>query len=76
MKLGCKPHIEVSEVCVDEYEGILIPGGEEVQLKDAKSLFSVIRQFHEQEKLVAAICAGPYALAKAGLFKGFLILRL
>ena len=32
--------------------------------------FSVIRQFHEQEKLVAAICAAPYALAKAGLFKG------
>ena len=38
-------------------------------MKDAEGLFSVIRQFHEQEKLVAAICAGPYALAKAGLFK-------
>ncbi|AMR03802.1 MULTISPECIES: DJ-1/PfpI family protein [Bacillus] len=67
--LQVQPHIEVSEVRVDEYEGILIPGGEEVQLKDAKPLFSIIRQFHEQEKLVAAICAGPYALAKAGLFK-------
>ena len=38
-------------------------------MEDAEVLFSVIRQFHEQEKLVAAICAGPYALAKAGLFK-------
>ncbi|PEW65855.1 glutamine amidotransferase [Bacillus cereus] len=68
--LQVQPHIEVSEVRVDEYEGILIPGGEEGQLEDAKPLFSIIRQFHEQEKLVAAICAGPYALAKAGLFKG------
>ena len=39
------PHIEVSEVCVDEYEGILIPGGEEVQLKDAKSLFQLFVNF-------------------------------
>lgn len=68
--LQVKPHMELSEVRVDEYEGILIPGGEEVQLKDAKALFSIIHQFYEQEKLVAAICAGPYALAKAGLFKG------
>ncbi|MCU5697677.1 DJ-1/PfpI family protein [Bacillus cereus] len=68
--LQVQPHIEVSEARVDEYEGILIPSGEEGQLEDAKPLFSIIRQFHEQEKLVAAICAGPYALAKAGLFKG------
>ncbi|MGN4424940.1 DJ-1/PfpI family protein [Bacillus cereus group sp. MYBK30-1] len=67
--LQVQPHIELNEVCVEEFEGILIPGGDEVYLKDAELLFSVIRQFHEQEKLVAAICAGPYALAKAGLFK-------
>ncbi|EJQ49583.1 Uncharacterized protein BWINRASL_03428 [Bacillus mycoides] len=67
--LQVQPHIELSEVHVEEYEGILIPGGEEVHLKDAELLFSIIRQFSEQEKLVAAICAGPYALARAGLFK-------
>lgn len=67
--LQVQPHIELREVRVEEYEGIIIPGGDEVQMKDAEGLFSVVRQFHEQEKLVAAICAGPYALAKAGLFK-------
>ncbi|MDM5194683.1 DJ-1/PfpI family protein [Bacillus hominis] len=67
--LRIQPHIDLSEVSVEEYEGILIPGGEEVQLKGAEPLFSIIRQFHEQEKLVAAICAGPYALARAGLLK-------
>ncbi|EJS70519.1 MULTISPECIES: DJ-1/PfpI family protein [Bacillus] len=68
--LQVQPHIELSEVRVDEYEGIIIPGGDAVHMKDADILFSVIRQFSEKEKLVAAICAGPYALARAGLFKG------
>ncbi|EEM27824.1 4-methyl-5(B-hydroxyethyl)-thiazole monophosphate biosynthesis enzyme [Bacillus thuringiensis serovar thuringiensis str. T01001] len=67
--LQVQPHIELREVHVEEYEGIIIPGGDAIHMKDAEGLFSVIRQFHEQEKLVAAICAGPYALAKAGLFK-------
>ncbi|MGV3289478.1 DJ-1/PfpI family protein [Bacillus wiedmannii] len=67
--LQVQPHIELSEVCVEEYEGIIIPGGDAIHMRDAEELFTVIRQFHEQEKLVAAICAGPYALAKAGLFK-------
>lgn len=43
--LQVQPHIEVSEVRVDEYEGILIPGGEEVQLKDAKPLFQSFVNF-------------------------------
>ncbi|KAB2460638.1 glutamine amidotransferase [Bacillus sp. CH126_4D] len=67
--LQVQPHIELSEVFVEEYEGIIIPGGDAVHMKDADILFSVIRQFSEKEKLVAAICAGPYALARAGLFK-------
>ncbi|MDM5234713.1 DJ-1/PfpI family protein [Bacillus cereus] len=68
--LRVQPHMELSEVRVEEYEGILIPGGDAVHMKDAEVLFSIIRRFSEQEKLVAAICAGPYALARAGLFEG------
>ncbi|MBG0964540.1 DJ-1/PfpI family protein [Bacillus sp. SRB1LM] len=67
--LQVQPHIELREVRVEEYEGIIIPGGDAIHMKEAEGLFSVISQFHEQEKLVAAICAGPYALARAGLFK-------
>ncbi|QWG46007.1 glutamine amidotransferase [Bacillus mycoides] len=67
--LQVQPHIELNEVRVEEYEGILIPGGDAIHMKEAELLFSVIRQFSEKEKLVAAICAGPYALARAGLFK-------
>ena len=37
-------------------------------MKDAEGLFSH-PSVSRTRKLVAAICAGPYALAKAGLFK-------
>ena len=67
--LQVQPHIEVSEVRVDEYEGTYSRWRRST-VERCEISFSVIRQFHEQEKLVAAICAGPYALAKAGLFKG------
>ena len=67
--LQVQPHIELSEVRVEEYEEIIIPGGDAIHMKEAEVLFSVIRQFQEQKKLVAAICAGPYALAQAGLCK-------
>lgn len=46
--LQVQTHIELSEVRVDEYEGIIIPGGDEVHIKDADILFSVIRQFSEK----------------------------
>lgn len=69
--LQVQPHIELNEVRVEEYEGIIIPGGDAIHMKDAEVLFSVIRQFHEQEKLVAAIYAsayGDYGLPKIRLF--------
>ena len=47
--LQVQPHIELGEVRVEEYEGIIIPGGDAIHMEDAEVLFSVIRQFHEQE---------------------------
>lgn len=47
--LQVQPHIELREVRVEEYEGIIIPGGDAIHMKDAAGLFSVIRQFHEQD---------------------------
>ena len=49
--LQVQPHIELSEVRVEEYEGIIIPGGDEIHMKEAKLLFSVIRQFSGARKI-------------------------
>lgn len=47
--LQVQSHIDLSEVRVEEYEGIIIPGGGAIHMKEAEVLFSVIRQFQEQK---------------------------
>lgn len=42
-----------------DYEALVIPGGEPYPLFENQSLIQLIRSFHEQNKLIAAICAGP-----------------
>jgi len=59
-------------VRVDEYDFLIIPGGPYVgkivdQDQDIKNLAI---QFHQKEKLIAAICAGPRFLGQAGLLDG------
>lgn len=39
--LQVQPHIELNEVRVEEYEGILIPGGDEIHMKEAELLFQL-----------------------------------
>ncbi len=45
-----------------------VPGAE--NLSNHKGLTNLVRQFLEQDKYVAAICAGPMVLGKQGLLKG------
>jgi len=46
-------------------EGLIIPGG--FRHDDCKDLYALIRMLHKQERLLAAICAGPIFLARAGI---------
>lgn len=47
--LQVQPHIELSEVRVEEYEGIIIPGGDEIHMKEAKLLFQLFVNFLSKE---------------------------
>lgn len=64
------PHLMYQQVDPSEYEGIIIPGGDLIHVKDTYSLFDVTKTMHEQNKLTAAICSGPYVLARAGVLEG------
>jgi putative intracellular protease/amidase len=46
-------------------EGLLIPGG--FRHDDCEDLFALINMLHKQQKLLAAICAAPVFLARAGI---------
>lgn len=66
-----KPDINLSEVKIENYDAIVISGGNGAQvLFDNTDLHKIVQDFYKQNKLVAAICISPAILAKAGLLNG------
>ena len=57
---------------IKEYDGIVIPGGlpGATNLRDDARVIEIVQQFNLEHKLIAAICAGPISLGKAGLSEG------
>ncbi|MBY9003068.1 MAG: DJ-1/PfpI family protein [Candidatus Lokiarchaeota archaeon] len=63
------PDKSLSEInSTKNIEGLIIPGGGTRIFKP--ELGKLIKQLNEEKKLLAAICAGPEFLAKAGILKG------
>lgn len=51
-----------------QYDGVVLPGGPGSRLlRDHKQVIEILQAFAEEDKLVAAICAAPMALERAGL---------
>ncbi|OBH58830.1 peptidase C56 [Mycobacterium colombiense] len=63
---------KVSEASVDEYDGLVLPGGtvNPDKLRMDSSAVSFVRDFVGSGKPVAAICHGPWTLAEAGVAVG------
>ncbi|MGC2653083.1 MAG: type 1 glutamine amidotransferase domain-containing protein [Mycobacterium sp.] len=63
---------EVSKVSVDDYDGLVLPGGtvNPDKLRLDSSAVSFVRDFVGSGKPVAAICHGPWTLVEAGVAKG------
>jgi len=55
----------VKDVLNEEVEGLLIPGGWNGEIRP--ELMELIQSLNSTKKLLAAICAGPRFLAKAGV---------
>lgn len=62
----------ISDVALEEYDGILIPGGSVGvdNLRACPEVLAAIRQCMDADKFVFAICAGPMVLNDAGVLKG------
>lgn len=66
--LMIQPHICVDELVTEEYTALIIPGAADAaSVMDEASVHQMIRDMDGQKKLIAAICAGPIILAKAGV---------
>lgn len=56
---------------MDDYDMIVIPGGAGAwTLRDDDRVISLIQDYDHEGKFVAAICAGPMTLGKAGIIHG------
>lgn len=67
------PEAQLSEISVDEYDALAIPGGFEEAgfYQDAyhEDFVKIIRQFHDSGKIIASICVGALPLGKSGILK-------
>lgn len=61
----------ISEVNPDEYDGIILPGGNPgyINLGRTAKLIEILKKMDSQGKLIAAICGSPAVLAKAGVLE-------
>jgi protease I len=56
----------------DHYDAVILPGGFESpdRLRMREEVKTFVRQMHQQGKLIAAICHGPWIAISAGIVKG------
>ena len=64
--------LTVDEVEVDDYDALLLPGGQinPDKLRMEDGVLDILRGFAESQKPIAAICHAPWLLVEAGLAKG------
>lgn len=63
--------LSVEEVDPAAYDLLILPGGKApAALRNETRVLTLIRQFYEADKPIAAICHGPQLLISAGVLKG------
>src|SRR5256714_7519329 len=62
----------VEEASVDDYDGLLVPGGvgNPDQLRGDENAVNFVRDFAASKKPMAVICHGPWVLVEAGVVRG------
>ena len=62
---------KLSEIDGKEYDGIVLPGGipGATNLRDNTEVVKLVKELNYKGKLVAAICAAPIVLEKAGVIE-------
>ncbi|AKA70349.1 DJ-1 family glyoxalase III [Clostridium scatologenes] len=62
----------LEKVDVNKYDAVVIPGGMPgaSNLRDSEKVIELVKKFNKENKIVAAICAGPIVLGRAGVLDG------
>ena len=65
-----KTQLSYNDVMVDDYQIVLVPGGDPYEVIENNDLFRILQESDKNNLLIGAICAAPLLLAKAGILKG------
>jgi len=69
--IDVKSDLAPKEVNIDEYEGVIVPGGRAPDgMRLNKSLVQLVKDASHKRKVVAAICHGVQLLIEADVVKG------
>lgn len=67
----CVSDARIDNVSVKDFDGLLCPGGfMPDKLRRDADVLQLVRQFHEQGKLIAAICHGGWIPISANVYHG------
>ena len=67
-----RPTIDTKDLKAADYDLVVLPGGFEApdRLRIRKEVLSFVKGMYENNKVVAAICHGPWICISAGILKG------
>lgn len=59
----------IDDINLDDYTALYIPGGTKgaERLRDDQRVIDIVKKFDQDKKIIAAICAGPIVLERAGI---------
>jgi protease I len=59
-----KSDLASKDVCADDYEGVIIPGGYSPDhMRRTQATIDFVKAINKQNKLIASICHGPWMMA-------------
>ena len=65
-----KPDTTLTDISLSDLDLFVIPGGTPEEIYDNYNLLEALQYLNNQNILIAAICAGPLHLARAGILDG------
>ncbi len=67
-----RPTVDTKDLKESNYDIVILPGGFEApdRLRLRKEVLKFVKDMHDKDKIVAAICHGPWICISAGIMKG------
>ncbi len=62
---------KMADINPDSFDMLVLPGGNPgyTNLANSGKVLGIVKDFNKKKKIIAAICAAPYVLAKAGIME-------